>query len=64
MAAHILGARHVVPIHFDAVHIAPFYVQVDDPSGTFRKEAEALDVAVTVLATGETLHDAGIGVDR
>jgi L-ascorbate metabolism protein UlaG (beta-lactamase superfamily) len=59
VAAHILGARRVVPMHYDGVHAPPFYAQVDDPSGSFSREAATFDLAVTFLAPGETLGTAG-----
>ncbi len=55
MAAHILGAGQVVPMHYDGVHVPPFYVQVDDPSGTFARETAKLGLTVETLAPGEEL---------
>lgn len=55
VAAHILGAERVVPMHYDGVHVPPFYVQVDDPSGTFAREGERLGLTVERLAAGEEL---------
>lgn len=52
-AASILGARKVVPIHYDGIHHPPVYAQVDDPAGTFALEAAALGVEVTIAEPGE-----------
>lgn len=57
-AAHLLGARLAVPIHFDAIHSPPTYAQVDDPAGAFASAAEARGVPFRVLAPGETLATA------
>lgn len=55
VAGQILGAGTVVPMHYDGVHVPPFYVQVEDPSGTFAREAAALGVTVETLAPGAEL---------
>lgn len=56
VAAHLLGARIAVPIHYDTLHRPPVYVQVDDPAGAFCEEAAALGVEARVLAPGEALE--------
>jgi L-ascorbate metabolism protein UlaG (beta-lactamase superfamily) len=38
-AAQLLQARVAVPIHYDAIHHPPIYVQVDDPAGAFERAA-------------------------
>ncbi|MGI8622020.1 MAG: hypothetical protein ACR2NB_00725 [Solirubrobacteraceae bacterium] len=43
-------------MHYDGVHIPPFYVQVDDPSGTFAREGAELGLTVETLAPGEELQ--------
>jgi L-ascorbate metabolism protein UlaG (beta-lactamase superfamily) len=55
VAAQILGAERVVPMHYDDIQVPPFYVQVDDPSGTFVREGEKLGLTVETLAPGEEL---------
>ena len=55
-AAHVLQAGVAVPIHYDALHHPPAYVQVDDPAGAFVAAASELDVATRVLEVGETLE--------
>jgi L-ascorbate metabolism protein UlaG (beta-lactamase superfamily) len=54
-AALALGARVAVPIHYDAFHRPPVYAQVDDPAGTFVREAGALGVDARVVEIGESL---------
>ncbi|ONI88654.1 hypothetical protein ALI144C_06410 [Actinosynnema sp. ALI-1.44] len=56
VAAHILGARLAVPIHYDAIQAEGVYEQVDDPAGTFVAEAGRLGVTTRVLAPGEVLE--------
>jgi len=41
-------------MHHDGVHVPPFYVQVDDPSGTFARRAR-LGLTVETLSPGEEL---------
>ena len=55
VAAQILGAERVVPMHYDDVHIPPFYVQVDDPSGAFAHAGADLGLKVETLEPGEEL---------
>jgi L-ascorbate metabolism protein UlaG (beta-lactamase superfamily) len=54
-AAHLLGAKLAVPIHYDAIHAPPTYAQVDDPAGAFTRAAQAREVPFRVLEPGETL---------
>ena len=42
-------------MHYDGVHVPPFYVQVDDPSGTFARETAKLGLTVETLSPGEEL---------
>jgi L-ascorbate metabolism protein UlaG (beta-lactamase superfamily) len=56
VAAQILGVGRTVPIHYDDLQVPPFYVQVDDPSGTFAREGAARGVKVELLAAGEALR--------
>lgn len=60
-AAQLLGAKLAVPIHYDAIHSPPTYVQVDDPAGAFTRAAGAREVPVRVLEPGETLVTEGAG---
>jgi L-ascorbate metabolism protein UlaG (beta-lactamase superfamily) len=56
-AAAILQAGLAVPIHYDAIHHPPVYVQTDDPAGSFLREARALGVSARIVAPGEVVHD-------
>jgi L-ascorbate metabolism protein UlaG (beta-lactamase superfamily) len=56
-AAHVLGARVAVPIHYDALNHPPGYVQTDDPAGTFLAEAAAQEVDARVFEPGDVVFD-------
>jgi len=56
VAARLLGARLVVPIHYGPLHEAPNYIQVDDPAGTVLAAAEDLGVAAKLMRPGEMLN--------
>jgi L-ascorbate metabolism protein UlaG (beta-lactamase superfamily) len=51
-AAFLLQAGLAIPIHYDALHRAPTYVQTEDPAGAFLREAAALGVAAHVVEPG------------
>jgi L-ascorbate metabolism protein UlaG (beta-lactamase superfamily) len=53
VAAKLLRARQVVPIHYGPLHEAPNYVQVDDPPGRLCAAARDAGVEARVLAPGE-----------
>jgi L-ascorbate metabolism protein UlaG (beta-lactamase superfamily) len=53
IAAKLLGARAVVPIHYGPLHEAANYIQVDDPPGGLRAAATELGIEVRVLQPGE-----------
>lgn len=55
-AAQLLGAPRATPIHYDAIHSPPAYVQVDDPAGRFAAAARARGVEPVVLASGEAIE--------
>ncbi len=56
VAAQILGARAVVPIHYGPLHEAPDYVQAIDPPGALLASARELGLEARVLAPGERLR--------
>jgi L-ascorbate metabolism protein UlaG (beta-lactamase superfamily) len=56
-AAAILQAGLAVPIHYDAIHHPPVYVQTDDPAERFLREAEALGVNARIVAPGEVAYE-------
>lgn len=53
VAAKLLGARTVVPIHYGPLHEAPNYVQSEDPPGSLRTAATELGIEARVLQPGE-----------
>jgi L-ascorbate metabolism protein UlaG (beta-lactamase superfamily) len=55
IAAKLLGARAVVPIHYGPLHEAPNYVQAEDPPGALRAAATELGIEARVLEPGEEL---------
>jgi L-ascorbate metabolism protein UlaG (beta-lactamase superfamily) len=55
IAAKLLGARQVVPIHYGPLHEAENYRQATDPAGTFEAAARELEVEARVLQPGELL---------
>jgi L-ascorbate metabolism protein UlaG (beta-lactamase superfamily) len=56
-AAHILGAREAIPIHYDTIDNPPIYAQTEDPAGTFLREAAALDVTARIVEPGTLVAD-------
>jgi L-ascorbate metabolism protein UlaG (beta-lactamase superfamily) len=59
-AAHVLGAREAIAIHYDTINNPPVYEQVDDPAGAFLREAEALGVTARIVAPGAVVADGAI----
>lgn len=53
VAAKLLGARAVVPIHYGPLHEASNYVQSDDPPGSLCTAAAELGIDAQVLRPGE-----------
>jgi L-ascorbate metabolism protein UlaG (beta-lactamase superfamily) len=53
IAAKLLGAHTVVPIHYGPLHEASNYVQSDDPAGRLCAAAAELDIEARVLRPGE-----------
>jgi L-ascorbate metabolism protein UlaG (beta-lactamase superfamily) len=56
IAAKLLGAATLVPIHYGPLHIADNYVQADDPPGALLSAARELGVAARVMGPGEQLR--------
>lgn len=54
-AADLLGARTVVPIHYDGYAFDPFYRPADDARGRFERAARGRDWTSAPLAPGEAL---------
>ncbi len=55
VAAKLLGARTVVPIHYGPLHEAPNYAQSDDPPGSLCAAAAELGIEARVLEPGGRL---------
>jgi L-ascorbate metabolism protein UlaG (beta-lactamase superfamily) len=55
VAAKLLGARAVVPIHYGPLHEASNYVQSADPPGSLSAAAAELGIEAQVLSPGEQL---------
>lgn len=55
IAAKLLGAQKLVPIHYGPIHEADNYVQASDPAGSLEAAARELGVAARVLQPGEQL---------
>jgi L-ascorbate metabolism protein UlaG (beta-lactamase superfamily) len=53
VAAKLLGARTIVPIHYGPLHGASNYVQVDDPPGSLTTAAAELGIEARALRPGE-----------
>jgi L-ascorbate metabolism protein UlaG (beta-lactamase superfamily) len=53
VAAKLLQARQVIPIHYGPLHEAPNYVQVDDPPGRLCAAARDLGIEARELVPGE-----------
>jgi len=56
-AAHLLGAREAIPIHYDTIDNPPIYAQLEDPAQTFLREAAALDVSARIVEPGGLVAD-------
>lgn len=56
VAAKLLQARHIVPIHYGPLHEAPNYVQASDPPGTLLAAAREFGVEARILQPGEQLR--------
>ncbi len=58
-AAAILEAREAVAIHYDTLHQAPTYVQVDEPAAGFEDAGAELGVRTRVVEPGEWFEVGG-----
>ncbi len=59
LAGDLLGARAVVPMHYDGYGIEPWYRPIDDAAGRFRVAAAGRAYAARVLHPGDALELAG-----
>jgi L-ascorbate metabolism protein UlaG (beta-lactamase superfamily) len=55
IAGELLGARTVVPIHYDGFAVEPFYRPVDDAARRFQVAAAGRPYEACVLEPGETI---------
>src|SRR5262249_31540859 len=56
LAAELLGARTVIPMHYDGFGIDPWYMPVDDPAARFEAAAAERPYEVRVLEPGESFE--------
>lgn len=56
VAAKLLQARQVVPIHYGPLHEASNYVQADDPAGSLRAAAAEVGVEARIMQPGERMR--------
>lgn len=56
-AAQLLGAREVVPIHYDTINNPPVYTQTDEPLAAFLRAAEARGVSARAVEAGQVVAD-------
>ena len=55
-AAELLGARIVIPIHYDGYAIDPWYRPVEDPTSRFLAAAEGRPFEVRMIEPGESVE--------
>jgi L-ascorbate metabolism protein UlaG (beta-lactamase superfamily) len=58
LAAELLGARTVVPMHYDGYEIDPWYLPVADPGARFVAAAEGRPYETRVLEPGQSIEPA------
>jgi L-ascorbate metabolism protein UlaG (beta-lactamase superfamily) len=56
LAAELLGARAVVPMHYDGYAIDPWYRPIDDAAGRFEDAAAGRSYAARMLNPGDSLE--------
>jgi L-ascorbate metabolism protein UlaG (beta-lactamase superfamily) len=56
LAGELLGARALVPIHYDGYAIEPWYRPVDDPGPRFEEASAGRSYETRVLELGESLE--------
>ena len=55
VAAHILKARKIIPIHFGSCHKPPVFVEVDRPVDGLMKSAAELGLEAQILVPGDSI---------
>jgi L-ascorbate metabolism protein UlaG (beta-lactamase superfamily) len=63
LAGELLGARTVIPIHYDGFAIDPWYRPVDDARVRFEDAAAGRSYATRILDPGESIEAVGSPVD-
>jgi L-ascorbate metabolism protein UlaG (beta-lactamase superfamily) len=53
VAAHILGARVAVPVHYEVLNDPTWYAEVPSPAKRFEERTRGLEVASAILPLGE-----------
>jgi L-ascorbate metabolism protein UlaG (beta-lactamase superfamily) len=56
IAAKLLQARQVIPIHYGPLHEAANYVQASDPPGSLRAAAREVGVEARIMQPGERIR--------
>jgi L-ascorbate metabolism protein UlaG (beta-lactamase superfamily) len=59
LAGELLGARVIVPMHYDGYRLEPFYVPVDGAAEAFTSAAAGRPYEARTLKVGETLELGG-----
>src|SRR4051794_30398857 len=63
LAGELLGARTLIPIHYDGYSVDPWYRPVDDPGPRFEAATAGGSCATRVLEPGEGFEPAATPVD-
>ncbi|MBB5645872.1 hypothetical protein [Pedobacter cryoconitis] len=53
VAAHILQAKFVVPIHYGSLHKPPMYVETSNPIERFGHQLTTFDIRMLLAEPGE-----------
>jgi L-ascorbate metabolism protein UlaG (beta-lactamase superfamily) len=56
-AAELLGAREVIPIHYDTIDNPPIYAQAQDPLGAFLAAAAQRGIGARAVLPGQVVAD-------
>lgn len=63
VVGELLGARTLVPIHYDGYSVDPWYLPVDDPGPRFEAATEGRSYEARRLEPGESFEVAAVPVD-
>ena len=56
VAAKLLQARQVIPIHYGPLHEAANYAQASDPPGSLRGSARVVGAEARIMQPGESVR--------